>query len=175
MDSFRLRVLKKLTDTVKTVTPANGYTHNLADYADEGGTLRPRVFRGRTLFGPSDPLPLVSILEHPRPLEQEESPRDFDTISRGPWELIVQGFVQDDPEHPTDPAHILVAEVIKAIVLQRKRNDHLGFGNYMPCVTAIHIGQPLVRPGDDVISMSAFFYLPVTLDLSEDLADPFAV
>lgn len=172
-DPFRLRVLKAMTETIKTVTPANGYTHDLSDYADDGGTQRPRVFRGRDKFGLSDPLPLVSVLEHPRALDNLMG-SEGTSVSTGDWELIVQGFVEDDPENPTDPAHILAAEVIKAIIGARKKFNNLGLGSRMPCVDDIEIGSYVVRPADDVISASAFFYMIVNLRLVEDLADPFA-
>jgi len=117
---------------------------------------------------------MVSILEHPRAAEQVLG-SEGTTVSTGGWDLLVQGFADDDPENPTDPAHILSAEVIQCLARAReRRNDVLGLGGYMPCVSDLRIGSPVVRPADNTIADVAFFYVAVSLKLVEDLADPFA-
>lgn len=174
-DPFRLRALKALCTVIEGVTPDNGYVNDLSSYTDEGGNVRPRVFRGRDVFGPNDPLPLVSILEHPRAIDQVNGSRG-NAESTGRWELILQGFCPDDGDHPTDAAHILAAEVLQAIAAARRagsRGNLLGLGTQKPCVTEIEVGAPVVRPADDVISSTAFFYLAVTLSVVEDLSNPF--
>lgn len=183
-DPFRLRVLKALTNQIKTVTPDRTYpdpdtgapaafTNNLADY-EEHGVTRARVFRGRELFGTTDPLPMVSVLEHPNALDAMLAP-DHDSQSVGPWDLLVQGFVTDDPENPTDPAHVLAAEVI-AVIAETAKQPHniLGLGYRMPAVSKLAIGKPVVRPADGVNSDQAFFWLTLTLTLVEDVEKPFA-
>lgn len=187
-DPFRLRVLKALTTELKKVSPENTrpdglpFVHDLTDFVDADGIDRARVYRGRDWFGASDPLPLVSILERPEPADLDESPVGA-THGAGEYELILQGFVEDDPLNPTDPAHVLAAEVIAVLVAartqkkvgSRRESDILGFGDKMPCVGDIHIAKsPVVRPATEGISSVAFFYLPITLDLYEDLANPFA-
>lgn len=173
-EPFRLRVLKGLGEVIKTVTPANGFQYDLSDYQDEGGTTRERVYRGRNLFGPNYPLPLVSILEDPRALDQVNGPGG-DSSSTGAWQLILQGFVDDDRAHPTDPAYVLGAEVVRVLALARKQQRNLlDLGAKSPCVTEMTIGQPVVRPADDVLSDTAFFYLPLTLTLVEEHDNPFA-
>ncbi len=186
-DPFRLRVLKALTDIVKgaplsnaqkTVEPDTGPTSSLADFT-EAGVSRSRVFRGRQQFGDGDPLPMVSILEHPRALDVLDEP------GGGPgvvveWDLLIQGFVVDDPQNPTDPAHHLVADVISILTKERRRKaadgrtpDILGLGSAAPCVTKIAIGSPVVRPADGLNSSQAFFWLTVTLTLAENTENPF--
>lgn len=179
-DPFRLRVLKALCAELKTIDPANTrpdgevYQHDLSDYEDEGGTMRPRVFRGRNRFGPTDPLPLLSVLEDPDAAKPETGPAG-NQASAGQWVLIIQGFSPDDPENPTDPAHLLAAEVVSILAAARaQEGDVLGLGDVLPCVTDIEIGSPVVRPGDDDISSTAHFYLSIALTLVEDIADPFA-
>ena len=174
-DPFRLRVLKALTAVIRTVTPANGYAHDLSDFVDEAGRTSARVFRGRDVFGFNDPLPLVSILEAPRPLEQLSATAGS-AASKGDWEILIQAFVTDDPENPTDPAHLLIADVVKAIAAARKgnRRDLLGLGDLAPCVTDMRLGAPAVRPADDEMSTVAFAFLGLTLTLAEDLDNPFA-
>lgn len=173
-DPFRLRVLKALTDHLKTITPANGYQSDLSDFTAPDGFLSPRVFRGRDSFGESDSLPFVSILEDFRPDEQTMgSPSS--TSGTGEWRLLIQGFVKDDPTNPTDPAYILAADVLKALIAARKaRYDILGFGSAMPCVADLRFKQPVVRPADNEVSLTSFFFITVTLKLAENLENPFA-
>lgn len=173
-EAFRLRVMKALSTQLKTITPVNGYSNNLADYDDEG-RQRERVFRGRDIFGATDPLPLLAVLEDPR-----AEPSDNGSDSRGATgklRLIIQGFV-NTPEnelHPLDAAYVLSAEIIKALALS-KRNpyDILGLGSRAPCISHMAIGQPVHRPGKDAVSDNAYLLVGVTLTLVEKLDDPFA-
>lgn len=172
-DPFSLRVLKALTAQIKTITPANGYLADLSDFTSPEGQPMERVFRGRDQFGHGDPLPMVSILEDFRAEDQSESMSQG--LRTGPWRLLIQGFVQDDPINPTDPAYYLAADVVKAIVKakEQKRNI-LGLGSTMPCVTEIKIGKPVIRPADGEVSSVAFFFLIITLTVIENLENPFA-
>lgn len=162
-EPFRLRVLKNLTSVIERVNPDNDFEHD----------LRNAVFRGRIRYGPKDPIPMVSILEAPIPLDVIPS-RGPNPNSSGPWELLIQGFVKDDSKNPSDPAHHLMAEV-KAVLAAEKlrRNDRqpdmLGMGGR---VTEMLIGQGSVRPPDEV-SDKAFFWLTLTLRLAETLDKPY--
>lgn len=162
---FRLRVMMALTDTLNAISVVNGYKHDLEGH----------VFRGRTIFGESDQLPLISILETPQPIDQISSP-EFSVASTGDWDLLVQGFMEDDPNHPTDPAYRLVADVMQALARQRKRmlpgnrgQDILGMGGL---VDRIDIGSPVVRPADENSAVS-YFWLRVTLHIVEDMEKPY--
>ena len=184
-DPFRLRVLKALTACLKEITPANGYRTDLSDFeATENGDtfMKARVYRGRNEFGSNDPRPMVSILEHPRALTPIYG-TDDDTATHGGYELLIQGFANDDKDNPTDPAHVLAAEVVKRLVQEKARRtgknrdsdpNILGLGFTMPCVTGIDVGTPIVRPADGEVSDVAHFFLSVTLYLVEDQEDPFA-
>lgn len=173
-DPFRLRVLKALGACIKTVTPANGYRNDLSDFTDSAGRPALRVFRGRTVFGQNDPLPAVALLEDPHPREPTEGANP-NVAAMNSFRVLIQGFVQDDKLHPLDPAYILSAEIISAIVkLKRDHFNLLGLGGRAPCVTGISIGEPVHRPPDDDISTVAFFLIPVTLNLAENLETPFA-
>ena len=129
------------------------------------------MFRGRIKYDDGDKLPFASILEAPIPLEVVQSRGDNDK-STGGWELLIQGFVDDDKRHPTDPAHHLMAEV-KAVLVKDKRADRaknmLGMRGR---VFEMYIGQGAVRPPDEA-SDKAFFWLTLTLNMAEDLADPY--
>ena len=170
-DPFRLTVLKQLSVCIGRVTPANGFKHNLSE----------SVFRGRSIYGDGDPLPMVSILGPPIPLETLHG-RGDNPNSTGDWELLIQGFVDDDRENPSDPAHRLMAEVKKVIIDEKKRNggfDILGLGpksegnpNTGNRVIDLHIGQGSVRPSDEV-SARAYFWLMLTVKLAENQSDPY--
>ena len=172
-DPFRLRVMKAVTNQIKTISPANGYRHDLSDYADSAGRNAERVFRGRDLFGASDPLPMVSVLEDFRPQEQTDG-GPASSKQTGDWKLLIQGFVEDDADNPLDRAYFLGAEVITALVKAKtERYNILGLGSRMPCVTDLKIGQLIARPKDGEVSDVAFFFLTITLTLVEDLEKPF--
>lgn len=172
-DPFRLRVLKALCDQLKTIKPANGYTNDLSDYTDDAGRPAERVSRGRTVFGDNDPLPMLAILEEARPSETSNGSSNA-PVAMNQFRLLIQGFVPDDRAHPLDPAYHLSAEVTKALVAAKKGGNILGLGGVAPCVTAMSIGQPVHRPGDDDVSAVAYFLVPVTLTLAENLETPFA-
>lgn len=164
-DPTRLRIQKAMQAALEEVNPDEGYEHD----------LRGRVFRGRNRFGHADPIPMVSILEAPIPLDQLTSPEDSSYHSGG-WELVVQGFVEDDKQNPTDPAHRLMAEVKKRLAVERRKaawdRPEQGIFGLGQIVTKLYMGTGVVRPPDEV-SEKAYFWLTVTLDIAEDLADPY--
>lgn len=176
-EPFRLRVLKRLTTVIKEGVSPDAATPSVNDLRDVTVSGRPvkHVFRGRDLYSAQDdPLPLVAILEDPRALENLMGDGGGGGDAAGDWKLLVQGFVKDDSENPTDPAYVLVAEVIRAIVQQRKTFNHFGLGGDDPCVTDFKVGSPVVRPADGETSDVAHFVFTLTLSLSEDLERPFA-
>lgn len=173
-DPFRLRVMKAVTDTLKTISPANGYINDLTDTTDAVGRPQLRVFRGRTIFGKDDPLPMLSVLENPNSLEPNNGIHGS-TQAANQFRIIIQGFVPDDAENPLDPAYVLSAEVITALVKQKRdRFNILGLGKGTPSVINMSIGQPVHRPADDEISNVTYFAVGITLALAEDLETPFA-
>lgn len=159
---LRIRVLDALAADIASIRITDGYTHDLDASC---------VFWGRGIFGDKDPLPMISILEVPIPLDQIVPPPDS-SYSNGTWELLIQGFVKDDAKSPTRPAHRLMADVKKKLALTKRRNrdfDLFGMGNH---ITDIRIGTGVVRPPDEV-SSKAYFWLNLSLDIVEDLSDPF--
>jgi hypothetical protein len=164
---LRLEVLKRMSACLGEIAIASGYKHDLAG----------RVYRGRGLFGDETPIPCLSILEAPIPLDQLPSAKD-NPKQAGPWELVVQGWVKDDRQNPTDPAHVLLADVKKRLAIERKKTDWdqpeqgiFGLGQF---VTALYIGPGVVRPPEE-ISSKAYFWLTITLDIAEDMEKPYEV
>ena len=142
---------------------------------DPLGRTLARANRGRRYYGSEDPLPLVAILEEPFSFEQDLAPA-VGRIRTEPYELILQGFVQDDADHPTDPAHVLLADVKRRLValkadedLQRQRIFRIG--NRDNSVVSLTFDGGVVRPADEV-SAVAHFWLRVSLEVSEDYEKP---
>lgn len=162
-EPLRLRILKAMQAALEEITPANGYATDLTG----------AVFRGRTTFGDTDPLPLVSILEAPDPINPLASPKDSGD-QKGNWALLVQGFAVDDMDHPTDPAYVLMADVIKRLAIEkRKLTDYKVFGSDLgKFIVNIEMGTRVVRPPDDS-SNKAYFNLSIILDVVESLTDPY--
>ncbi len=165
-DSYRLSVLKALTTHLKGITPANGYT------AAQWGLdydLSDKVFRGRTVFGEGDPIPLVSILESPRSdpglFTDEGYQRKED------WSLLIQGWATDDVDNPTDPAYGLMDVVEHRLMRLIAVSEHTGTELYPDeyllnrSVADVRVSPGVVRPPMEQVSSKAFFYLPVRLTL----------
>lgn len=162
---LRLEIQRRLTAMFEEIMIADGYQHDMVG----------RVFRGRGVFGDETPVPAISILQVPIPLDQIPSPEDA-ALSAGGWELMVQGFVTDDKDNPTDPAEVLMADAKKRLALEKKKTNWdkpeqgiLGLGRF---IETLYIGTGVVRPPDD-LSNKAYFWLTITLNIAEDLADPY--
>lgn len=163
-DPFRLRVQKALSAALGQITVANGFQSEVVG-----------VYRGRVLFDESDGLPMISILEEPIAPESDLGPISNDA-GTSDYILMVQGFVADDPDNPTDPAHVLLADVktrLVAIKDDEDRNDRVfRFGAKANTVVSVSWDGGVVRPADEV-SAVAYFWLRVTLELAEDHLNPF--
>lgn len=161
---FRLEVLMRLTALLGTISTGAGYFTTIPEE---------NIFRGRIAFGESDPLPMLVLIEPPIPVELATVPPGSPS-SMEFWDLLIQAFVEDDPKNPTDRAHYLAADVRKVIAahkLATQSTCKLGFGNKANTVEDIFIGQLKVRPADE-ISAKTYFWLPISLKVVEDLANP---
>lgn len=162
-DPLKLQIMKAMTESLQEITPTNGY----------GFDLSCSVFRGRLVYGEGDPVPMVSILETPIPMDKVDAPEPANSDIGG-WELLVQGFVEDDRVNPTDPAHLLMADVKRRLLFERQKSagqfkttGPFGLGEF---ITKMYIGQGVVRPPEDHVSSKAYFWLGVRLVIVENLA-----
>jgi hypothetical protein len=172
---FRLRVLQALTEQLETIQRTADPDNGIPGYDLSGN-----VFRGRSAFGKNDPSTMLSILEDPKQLMEDEATPQQSDAARTNYDLILQGFIPDDKANPTDPAHYLRDDVKAKLYAIKdagsgfgKHNTILGFGPQKPCVAEMHIGSGVVRPPDHEVSDKAWFFLPVRLCLVEDGANAF--
>jgi hypothetical protein len=162
---FRLRVLMALQNCMQAMTPANGYTYDLSQ----------SVFVGRDMFGDDDPVPLIAILEDPDTPPLRLTPRDA-TDRVNTWTLLIQGFINPDQgDMPLRPAYVLAAETAKALIDGARRMDghtpdYFGMGGR---VDRFALGPAIVRPAEIGVSDKAFFWLRLTLEIVENLLDPY--
>lgn len=163
-DSKQLDVLKHLTAHLEGITPANGYAHD----------LRGRVFRGRAVFGESDPVPMISILEAPRPNDGAPAGEEW-LVRQEDWVLLLQGWAEDDRKNPSDPVYQIKAEVELRLSEIVKTKNGVGVSPAFRLggrITSLSIGPGLVRPADQ-ISSRAYFLLPLVVGFTSDVGQPF--
>lgn len=159
---LRLRVLMALTSKLEQITVVNGYIHNLTG----------NIHRGRDVFDEEDELPLVCILESGDEPPQQTPPRGSTSV-KSKWDLLIQGWVDDDKSNPTDTAHYLLADVKKCLALEViALRDYNAFGMGRT-IDAIDFSPGVVRPADS-ISSKAYFWMKLQLTIVENLSDPYA-
>ena len=163
IEPLRLKIIKSLCAKLEEISEPN------FNY-----TLSGKVFRGRTMFGADDPLPMVSLLEDPQPAAPAAPPKfTSEPVRTATMNLLVQGWVEkpiQSPDNGTDNAYCLLADVQRKLSeIVRDRSPNGGFLSDM--VENLLIGEPVVRPPDET-SDAAWFWLRVTVSYVENLADP---
>ena len=171
-EPYKLKILRGMTDTLKSITPANGYQSDLADFDPGDGVITPRVYRGRAFFGADDPVPMISVLEAIDSVEYAAQALPDKPYSEYWWPLIVQGWVKDDPVNPTDPAYVLLADVRQRLAVEVKRRtidktETLIFGLPWQKVRGLRFGTGIVRPAGE-LSAYAGFHMIVELLINDD-------
>lgn len=163
---FRYRILQALRAALRGVTPANGYVCDLSGAS--------KVWIGRTVFGDSDPLPAVTILETPNPEDPRQSAPENSSAASAAWPLFIQGFVAYNKDEPLLPAHVLLADVAKALSEERKTGSLRGYDilSLDGLVTDLMIGQGTARVSD-AVSATTYFWLPITVMMVEDRTAPY--
>jgi len=165
-DSKRLLILKALTRHLEGIDGIDPYAHNLTD----------RVFRGRTVIGADFPVPMLSILEG-KATDYGVFADLNQTVRKDSWLLLLQGYVQDDPVNPTDPAYTLLNDVelrLSDIVSLNERGLPKFPGVHLlgGLITSLTVAAPVVRPPEDGLSAKAFFYLPLLVGMASDISKP---
>jgi hypothetical protein len=164
--SVKLVILKRLTAHLAGMNTAEDYDCDMAD----------KVFRGRALYGKSDPLPLLSLLEGPDSAEGVPGGENK-AVRNTLWRILVQGFVEDDKHNPTDPAYALMAQVVRRLseVTEEAPNGrpkHASVYRLGGLINELIIGNGVVRPPQEGVSDKAFFWLPVTIGFANDARRP---
>lgn len=179
-DPKQLRVLKKLVAHLEGINPTNVDPATGAAYDID---LRGRVFRGRSLLTIDDAEDAISILEFPR--QELVSPvGDHGIVRQLSWQIMLQGWPQDDPENPSDPAYAMLAkcEMRLARLVAQKSNGRgamypdeymLGLHDGQHELTTLSIAPGVVRPPEDAASRLAMFYMPLVLGVRVDVANPY--
>jgi hypothetical protein len=162
-DSKQLRILKKLTAYLELTSGYDGI----------------KCYRGRAIVSAKDIENCLSILEAPRPLvglgAGENGHRRLET-----WTLLLQGWPKDDKENPSDPAYALKAACEQWLSRIIAVDDNTGLPTYKDIymlggdISALTIGQGLVRPpSEEGASRLAMFFLPLIVELTTDVRNPY--
>lgn len=162
-DSKQLRILKKLTALLELTSGYEGI----------------KVFRGKLVVSAREVEDTLSVLEAPRPVVGQ--PAGHGGHKRlETWTLLVQGWPKDDKENPSDPAYAMKAAVEQWLYRIIAVNEHDGLPVYPDLyllagdIASLTIGQGVVRPpSEEAASRLAMFYLPLILEITTDISNPY--
>lgn len=172
-DSYRLTVLKRLTTLLEgtTLTPVVGLDPALP------ATLANVVFRGRSLFGDSDPRTMVSLLESPRPQGTVYGGTDNE-VRLESWGILLQGFCPELKTNPSDSVYSMLDDVEKRLSRitatltsngNAKYPEHYMLGAALDgngyLISDFQMPGGVVRPPTENVSRSTFFYIPLQIGL----------
>jgi hypothetical protein len=157
-DHPRLAVLKALTEHLEGITVDDGFAHDL-----DG-----KVFRGRLEFGNNDPVPMLSIIEAPKP-DAGAIYGGGGAVRHEQWDILLQGWASDDVMNPTDPLYPLLTDVearLAEILLVGDDAYMLPDDEGNPRFTDFKILPPVVRPPSTTPAAKACFLLPLRIGLA---------
>lgn len=171
----RLAILQRLTSHLELLHPGTDPSYTF--------DLREKVFRGRHVLGDDvaeyESLPVVSILESPRP-DLSIFTGEWDSVRKDYWTLLIQGIGQDDKLAPTDKLYHLTAQIEMHLARLVETRPETGGPRYPQehllgrLISGLEIAAPIVRPSEKGVSSKAFFYLPLRLQIAVDLSRPYA-
>jgi len=162
-DSKQLRILKKLTAHLELTSGYEGI----------------KCYRGKLVVSAKEVEDCLSILEAPRPVVGQpaghQGHKRLET-----WTLLVQGWPKDDKENPSDPAYAMKAAVEQWLYRLIAVEEQTGLPVYKDLyllggdIGSLTIGQGVVRPpSEDAASRLAMFYLPLILEITTDVSNPY--
>lgn len=179
--SKQLRILKSLRALLEGINPTEiDPAYELCGQPAENYDidLRSKVFFGKTTIGTDVTLPALSVLEAPTPVAAlhggEEGVLKYEN-----WRLLLQGFARNDQANPTEPAYALKAQVeqrlSRVIAVKQRNGDPLFPEHYMlgSLIGGLTISQGVVRPPEEKISATAFFYIPLIVNMGTNAANPY--
>lgn len=178
-DSYRLTVLKRLTTLLEgtTLTPVVGLDPALP------ATLSGVVFRGRSVFGESDPRTMIALLESPRSQGTIYGGTDNEARLES-WGVLLQGFCPELKTHPSDSIYSVLDDVerrLSRITATLTSNGKAKYPtDYMlgaaldgngRLITEFQMTPGTVRPPTENISNRTFFYIPLQIGLARISAE----
>jgi hypothetical protein len=180
-DTKQLVILKLMTAhlegiTFDAVVPTDDFE---SDNAQQTYTLTGKVYRGRTIFGAEEGAgPFISILEGKKPdnLPPEVGYANLERYED--WHLLVQGWMDDDPETPLDNLYRFKGAVesrlamIVAVDTQFDRPLYPDIYLLGGLVSEVRIGPGIVRPTTPTPGGTEGFYLPVIVTFAINVANP---
>jgi hypothetical protein len=162
-DTKQLRILKKLT---KYLELTSGYE----------GT---RCYRGKVVVSAKEIENCMSLLEAPRPIVGEGAGH-LGHKRNETWTLLLQGWPKDDKDNPSDPAYEMKGAVEQWLSRITEVDDRSGLAKYPDLyllggdIGSMIIGQGVVRPpSEEAASRLAMFYVPLILEITTDIRDPY--
>lgn len=178
MISKKLAILRRLTTHLEGINPS--WTDLPPEM--EGVTcpydLSSSVYRGRLEFGEEVPVPFIALLEAPRQIDPLGA--GLGLTQNEDWGLLIQGFAKDDKKNPLDPAYDMLAWTQMRLARITAENSNGMRGGKYPnewrlggMAAEIRYQIPIVRPGKDNVSGTAYFYLPISVGTVTELTMPF--
>lgn len=179
MISKKLAIMKALTEHLQGIVPS--WVDLPEEMAGEACPydLSKSVFRGRLEFGDEVKNPFLAVLEAPRQLDPSGAGTER-LMQDEDWTLLIQGFADDNQRNPLDPAYELLAwtQMRMSRITAQKKNG--GRGGLYPnewrlggLLAEVRYQIPIVRPGKDAVSDTAYFYMPISVGNVTDLTMPF--
>jgi hypothetical protein len=162
-DTKQLRILKKLTTYLELTSGYEGI----------------KVYRGKLVVSAKEIENCMSILEAPRPIVGEgaghQGHKRVET-----WTLLLQGWPKDDKDNPSDPAYMMKGAVEQWLSRINEVDERSGLPKYPDLyllggdIGSIIIGQGVVRPpSEEAASRLAMFYVPLILEITTDIRNPY--
>lgn len=171
-----LLILQRLQAHMQTMAPGQ------VEYSDRDGAvydLSESVYLNRVLFGAETLVPYLSVI--PAPKQEPYDAADLERLTgRSDWLLLLQGYERNNGDE-VEAAYYLQAAAqahLSRIVEQRKSGNGPTYpGEHLlglpGVVTALDIGQGIVRPPDGQQVSRTFFYIPLVVSYVVDMTMPY--
>lgn len=170
--SNKLVAMQRLTNLLEGLTD---YTYkdaygvsNTVEY-----DLAGRVYRGRRSMPVEEIKNCIAIMEVPRPQLGSGVGYNQDVRSTD-WTVNLQGWPVEDREHPSDPAYVMAAAVLKRLgritAVVKDTGDPLYPEHYLlgGAVTKLIVADSVVMPPTTDLSAVTFWYMPLVISIVQD-------